>query len=139
LALLQILLYDQQNVLSLFKNNNCQCDMNIHNDDDNTDRDITLQAIAPTAGNDDDVYHLVIKVYDMTNDTIVSVSVADKATFSVVDEATTSVTVTTQGNDDDTRDTSYQSSFNQHYYTLWSFTAGANDEATTTVVLITAS
>jgi len=103
------------------------------------DRDITLQAIATTAGNDDDVYHLVIKVYDMTNDTIVSVSVADKATFSVVDEATTSVTVTTQGNDDDTHDTSYQSSFNQHYYTLWSFTAGANDEATTTVVLITAS
>jgi len=95
------------------------------------DRDITLQAIATTAGNDDDVYHLVIKVYDMTNDTIVS--------FSVVDEATTSVTVTTQGNDDDTHDTSYQSSFNQHYYTLWSFTAGANDEATTTVVLITAS
>ena len=57
----------------------------------------------------------------------------------VVDEVTTSVTVTTHGNDDDTSDTSFQSSFNQQYDTPWSFTAGANDEATTVVLLTAAS
>ena len=83
LALLQILLYDQQDVLLLFKNNNGQCAMNIRNDNDNNDRDITLQAIATTVGNDNDVYHVVMNVYDMTINGIVSVSVADEATFSV--------------------------------------------------------
>ena len=36
LALLQILLYDQQDVLSLFKNKNCQFGMNMHDNNDNT-------------------------------------------------------------------------------------------------------
>ena len=73
-------------ILTSFKDNNCQCDMNIHDNNDNTDRDFTLQVIAATAGNNNNVHHVVIEVYDMTNDTIVSVSVsdADEATFSVL-------------------------------------------------------
>ena len=58
--------------------------MNIHNDYDNPNHDITLQTIAAVAGNDDDVYHVIMNVYNMANDTIVSISDADKATFSVV-------------------------------------------------------
>ena len=58
--------------------------MKIYNDNDNTDYDTILQTIAAIAGNDNDVYHVIVKVYDMTNNTVVSVSVVEEATFSVV-------------------------------------------------------
>ena len=57
----------------------------------------------------------------------------------VVDEASTSVTLTIHGNDDDACGTSYQSSFNPQYDTLWLFTAGANNESTTVVSITTSS
>ena len=76
LALQQILLYDQQNVLLLLKNNNGQCDMNIYDDNDNTDRDITV-------GNDNTAF----------DTTFVNTA--------IVDEGTTPMTVKTHDNDYD--------------------------------------
>ena len=82
LILLQIRFYDQQYSLLLLGNSN-----NGTNDQSSYYRNsVHFGSAAMTIyGNNDDVYHVVMKVYHMTNGTIVSVSVsvATKATFPV--------------------------------------------------------
>ena len=113
LILLQIRFIDQQDSLLLLENNNntvmeypvAISDGIFSAVDDAVTRTTTSYTFpscnidsSTTADNDKDLYYVVMKVYDMTNDTLVSVSVSvtDEATHnvSVVDEASSADTVT---------------------------------------------
>ena len=90
LILLQISFYNQQYSLSLTTPYESSADAIIPammttsmHYDNNLHDDSCQSTYNNNDGSNNDVHHVVIKVYDMTNDTLVSVSVFDEATKSV--------------------------------------------------------